>query len=181
MEDIHSYPQTYSQWSYSDVHIKANDGLFGSLTMVGDLALNGNNLVGANNIQTALLNGHTVNAGSLNLAGRSGIELEQLSDVNVTNPTDGQVLQYNSGQWINGSTSSNIITGVATLVNSTVTIPNTQVQATSKIIAIYTNTSTPIVKSNMGTLYVDNIVPNTSFTISSNKLGDNNSIFYIII
>ena len=177
-------PADNANGTYSDIHIKANDGLFGSLAMVGDLALNGHNILGANNVQTALLNGQTINAGSLNLGGNSGIQLEQLSDVNVTNPTNGQALTYNSSTqtWVNSSISgSNIIAGVASLVNSTVTIPSSQVTATSKIICMYTNTLTSLDTSSMGTLYVSAIVPNTSFTVNSNKLNDNNSFFFIII
>lgn len=39
---------------------------------------------------------------SINSSGETGISLEELSDVQITNHQSGQMLQYNGTEWVNG-------------------------------------------------------------------------------
>lgn len=75
----------------SIIQIDANSGTYTSVTTTGAIAI-----VGDNGISTAI-------TGS-NLTITQNIELDQLSDVNITTISDGQIIRYDigSGAWING-------------------------------------------------------------------------------
>jgi hypothetical protein len=74
-----------------------------------------------------------------------------------------------------------VVWGSSTLVNSTVTIADTNIKTTSTITATYNNTTSVIDPSTQGSLFVQTIVNATSYTISSNHASDNNSFYYWII
>lgn len=83
-----------------------------------------------------------------------------------------------SGQII---TSGNVDSGFSMLSNSTVTILKSNIKSTSIIVCTYTNTINSLVVEDAGSLYIDSIVPNSSFTVKSTKKNDNNSFYYLIV
>ena len=71
--------------------------------------------------------------------------------------------------------------GTGELLNSNFTINNSNVKSTSTIIACYQNITNAIDIETVGPLFISNIVPNTSFTVSSSHTLDQNAFFWIAI
>lgn len=82
---------------------------------------------------------------------------------------------------INTESISNVISCTsASLTNSMVTINDSKIRATSCILCNYQNITQNLDESTTGTLIIDNIIQEQSYTIKSNKQGDNNHLFILI-
>lgn len=101
-------------------------------------------------------------------------------DLSLVPPTSTVILQMPSQSGEILTAGGNFDVGFSMLSNSTVTILKPNISATSIIVCTYTNTINSIVVKETGSLYIDNIVPNVSFTVKSTKQNDNNSFYYII-
>lgn len=102
-------------------------------------------------------------------------------DLSQVPPSSTVILQMPSQSGEILTTGGNLDVGFSMLSNSEVTILKSKISATSVIICTYTNTINSISTKETGALYIDNIIPNTSFTVKSTKQNDNNSFYYLIV
>jgi hypothetical protein len=116
---INASGSPYSEsWANGDI-LYANPTVMGGLTKVRPLTPN-------EEVVVAIVVNNSSTVGSIFVRPQFPMELGELSDVLITTPTNGQVLSYSNGTWVNGSGGSGIQYSDTTALIATQTYVNTR-------------------------------------------------------